>query len=454
MQKQSLLDSEELIKINPMLSRKIVSFQGNKKVPFYNWFHFKEGFSSEMVQMFIKDYGKKTGTVLDPFSGSGTTLFTANELGYDALGIEILPIGEFIFTSRKSAQNLDINKMKKAVSIIKEIDWSKRSSDKKTDFRHLTITRHAFPEITEKKLNAFISYIDKEIDDPNIKQVLEFACFTILEKISFTRKDGQYLRWDSRAKKGRASFNKGKVYNFEEALFEKLDQIVLDISQKTFSKNRNLMELLGGSCLEILPKLENGSADLIITSPPYCNRYDYTRTYALELAFLGIDEDGLKRIRQNMLSCTVENKDKIELLKKLYRDNNRIDSFDKAEEIFRSNKMLQDILSKLEALKTQGKLNNPGIYRMVKNYFYEHAFVIVELSRILKENGRIYYVNDNVRYAGINIPVDIILSDFAKKSGLKIINIFTLQNGKGNSSQQMGMHGREELRKCVYQWEK
>jgi len=45
-----------------------------------------------------------------------------------------------------------------------------------------------------------------------------------------------------------------------------------------------------------------------MTSPPYCNRYDYTRTYALELALLGIDEQGLLRLRQEMLSCTVENR--------------------------------------------------------------------------------------------------------------------------------------------------
>jgi hypothetical protein len=33
-------------------------------------------------------------------------------------------------------------------------------------------------------------------------------------------------------------------------------------------------------------------------------------------------------------------------------------------------------------------------------------------------------------------------------------NILVLPNGKGNSSQQMGEHGREALRKCVYVWRK
>ena len=63
-------------------------------------------------------------------------------------------------------------------------------------------------------------------------------------------------------------------------------------------------------------------------------------------------------------------------------------------------------------------------------------------------------VNDNVKYAGISIPVDLILSDFASSFGFDVENILVLPQGKGNSSQQMGRHGREALRKCVYVWKK
>ena len=61
-------------------------------------------------------------------------------------------------------------------------------------------------------------------------------------------------------------------------------------------------------------------------------------------------------------------------------------------------------------------------------------------------------VNDNVRYAGVAIPVDLILSSIAEQAGFDVEAIWTLPIGKGNSSQQMGEHGREELRKCVYVW--
>ena len=62
-------------------------------------------------------------------------------------------------------------------------------------------------------------------------------------------------------------------------------------------------------------------------------------------------------------------------------------------------------------------------------------------------------VNDNVRYAGVSIPVDMILSNIAEKLGLFVENILVLPGDKGNSSQQMGTHGLS-LRKCVYVWRK
>jgi predicted transcriptional regulator with HTH domain len=100
------------------------------------------------------------------------------------------------------------------------------------------------------------------------------------------------------------------------------------------------------------------------------------------------------------------------------------------------------------------KLNNSNISRMVRNYFYEMCFVVCELSRVLRSGAVAVMVNDNVQYAGETIPVDLILSDFARSFGLRVRHIWTLPRGKGNSSQQMGSHGRRELRKCVYVWEK
>ena len=155
-----------------------------------------------------------------------------------------------------------------------------------------------------------------------------------------------------------------------------------------------------------------------------------------------------------MLSCTVENKTKESILKRFYKSRKQEKVFDLVQRVFTTQKAFHEALDFLDELGSLGKLNNSNIPKMVRNYFFEMAFVIYELTRILKPDGFIVMVNDNVRYAGQEIPVDLILSDFARKFGLKIKHIWTLSRGKGNSSQQMGMHGRSELRKCVYVWQK
>jgi len=195
-----------------------------------------------------------------------------------------------------------------------------------------------------------------------------------------------------------------------------------------------------------LPKLESNSIDLVITSPPYCNRYDYTRTYALELALLGVDKAKLSKLRQELLSYTVENREK---------DLLNINPLWKAPlSICDNHNLLQQILQYLYQQKDEKALNNNSIPRMVKGYFYELACAIYELYRILSHGGIVIMVNDNVKYAGVSISVDLILSDIASKIGFQIEEIAILPVGKGNSSQQMGKHGREPLRKCVYIWRK
>jgi DNA modification methylase len=231
---------------------------------------------------------------------------------------------------------------------------------------------------------------------------------------------------------------------------EKISEILSDVSSShrasllPAEKLQGEIRLYDGSCLHILPTLSDGIYDAIITSPPYCNRYDYTRTYALELALLGTDEQGLWKLRQEMLSCTVENRSK-DLLSINPQWARALTAADEQM-------LLQAILKYLEDRKDRGALNNNGIPRMVRGYFYEMACVISECARVLKPNAPLFMVNDNVRYAGASISVDMILSEIAEKLGFRVESILVLPNGKGNSSQQMGEHGRKALRKCVYVW--
>jgi len=445
------------ISVNLNLNRQLVSFQANKGIPFYRWFKYKEGFSAPLVNYLIAQTPKhRREKLLDPFAGSGAALFAAREMGLKSIGIELLPVGIFIVKARLNTEKINIDDFKKISKEIKHIDFLEYKGTKAYKFNHLTITRGAFPVETEKSINNFLHYCNNNVGDPVIRELLLFSLFSILEPISYTRKDGQYLRWDYRAdKNGKNSFNKGEIIPFKQAVVQRLDELIFDIATMNCGgAEKKEIILYENSVLYKLPLMQEESIDVVITSPPYCNRYDYTRTYALELAFLGVDDEGIKRLRQSLLTSTVENREKFEQLKRFYSQMNNPGTFDKIYSAFNSQTALAEIISVLENYKTQNKLNNPNIVRMVKNYFFEMCFVIFEMFRVLKKGGIVYMVNDNVRYAGETIPVDLILADFAEAAGFSVTKIWKLGNGKGNSSQQMGNHGREELRKGLYVWEK
>jgi hypothetical protein len=443
------------LEVNPVLTRALVSFQANKNEEGYRWFRFKEGFSAALVRYLMATLGVTSGRVLDPFAGVGTTLFVASELGLDSLGIELLPIACEVIEARKAA--LATERKEDLAADLRHLweQWVESKPPSEFNFPHLRITRDAFPPETEEALGSFLTVIRNSADETT-RQLARMCALSVLEEVSYTRKDGQYLRWDYRSgrRQGKKRFDKGPIPSFEAAISSRIKEVCNDIESLAgpghlFSEPAQLgsTEVMPGSCLEVLPQLPAASFDGIVTSPPYCNRYDYTRTYALELALLGVGEEGLRELRQKMLTCTVENREK-EGIAKLFENG----LFRRARAAFEEQGTLQGVLAYLEECKRRGELNNNSIPRMVRNYFWEMTLVTFECARVLRPGAPLAMVNDNVRYAGANIAVDLILSDIAARAGLQLEKIWVLPRGKGNSSQQMGKHGREELRKCVYVW--
>ncbi|MDM8561444.1 hypothetical protein, partial [Candidatus Parabeggiatoa sp. HSG14] len=305
--------------VDKNITRKLVSFQANKTHTHYRWYKYKEAFSADLVEYLFSKYDVNKGKILDPFSGVGTALFAGYDLGYDAEGIEILPLGQKIIEANIIARSHH----KKNIVVrldywLSKAVWNKKGETK--DFEVLRITESAYPKETEHKIKRYLYEIEHELQEA--KEILLFALLCVLEPISYTRKDGQYLRWDYRAnrKNGKNTFNIGKILSFDEAITSKLKEILDDISvgqnnfdlftstKKDFEHGK--VKILKGSCLNLLPTIKRETYTGIITSPPYCNRYDYTRTYALEHALLGVKENELVSLRQAMLSCTVESKKK------------------------------------------------------------------------------------------------------------------------------------------------
>ena len=447
-------------------NRKVVSFQANKGELVHSWLKYREGFSSVLVETLLKDFRLQPGdTVLDPFAGSATTLLVGKTAGINATGIDILPNCHLAWEAKSKFLDYDINELREIQTKLVKSEPGISA----TLFPHITITESAFSPETE---NAIMWYTDwftnMDISD-NAKILCKLILTSILEDVSYTRKDGQYLRWDYRSLKLKerndvrktqgkqliGGIDKGELPGVKESLIGAFSDVVSDIEilQFRFKKNGSHQKLIHGSTLEVLPTISENVFAAVITSPPYANRYDYTRTYALELVYLGYGEK-IMELRQTLLSCTVESRSKIAVLKNYYNSIGQTDRYNHILSIIKNNPALNEVNMALKIRWDKGDMNNKGVLPMVNQYFSELAFVFAEIYRTCRSGANIAFVNDDVRYGGEIIPVDTITTNLAESLGFEPEKIIVLAQKKGNSSQQMEKFGREEMRKCITIWKR
>lgn len=459
----------EITVISNNFNRQSVSYQLSKNESLHRWLKYKEGFSPDLVRTLLQEFKIKAGdTILDPFVGSGTTSLVCKMLGINSIGFDILPMSKIAIKAKVSVFDYDLEELNRMIVEIEKI-FVPESYEKRTPY--INITDGAYPDLTEKEIAFFTEWNASNNYSEIAKNLVTLSILNSLEKVSYTAKDGQFLRWDYRSKKMRESeeyrkkkgkaplvirLDKGYLPTLKETLINELNSVYDDIIsvRKTANINNADLHFIENNVLRELPKLESNILNGVITSPPYCNRYDYTRTYALELAYLGITDEKIKQLRQQLLSCTVENKSKIDEIKEYYTTLGRESDFNKIVKIIKNNKTLSEVNNSLIKRNNNGDINNKGVLRMVDGYFTELTFIYAELFRLCKSGAKVAFVNDNVRYGGEVISVDFISTELAEQIGFKPIKIYSLKQQKGNSSQQMAKFGRIALRKSITIWEK
>ncbi|MCZ4052685.1 site-specific DNA-methyltransferase [Oxalobacter sp. OxGP1] len=460
----------ECLVVTEKFNRQSVSYQLSKKDVLHSWLKYKEGFSANLVNVLLDEMGACPGDwVMDPFMGSGTTALVCQMRGINSIGYDIMPISALSIKAKAAVLKYDLNEINNMIRNISEmtvpLDYKKKTP-------YIDITRDAYPCKNERFLAYIYDWIEHSKYTKEAKNLLTLCIVNSLERCSYTIKSGQYLGWDSRSKKIREANEIRKIsgkklfpkkYVREEILDSKLtilDELAhvfedIKVIQKNgMDKVQAEIDFVPSNVLYELPLLDDCKIKGVITSPPYCNRYDYTRIYALELVYLGLKEQDVKKMRQCLLSCTVENKSKLDELRDYYFSIGQINRFDYIYSIIKENEVFSEIMTALFMRKESGDLNNNGVIRMVEGYFTELAFIYAELYRVCKSGAMVAFVNDNVRYAGEVIPVDFLSSLFAEQFGFKIKTIYTLKQQKGNSSQQMAKYGRVPLRKSVTVWVK
>ncbi len=461
---------ESILEVTKKFNRRSVSYQLSKKDALHSWFKYKEGFSADLVNILLDDIKAEAGdTVMDPFMGSGTTALVCKMRGINSIGYDIMPISAVVINAKANALRYDLSEIEKLINEFSELELPDGYTHTTP---YITITDTAYPEYNEKMIQYATEWIYDSDYSEEEKNLFRLCIINSLERCSYTSKSGQYLSWDSRSKKViQANIEREKkgqrllpkhhcretIENIKEAVLDELKHVYSDIKliqSNGINETAAQIQFNQSSVLFELPTIEGDTLKGVITSPPYCNRYDYTRTYALELVYLGLGEETIKEMRQALLSCTVESKPKMVALKEYYKSIGASDRFDYIYNTIQSNAAFREILSALEKRKENGDLNNKGVLRMVEGYFTELAFIYAELYRVCKKGAIVAFVNDNGRYGGEVIPVDYLSTSFAEQFGFKPVKVYCLKQQKGNSSQQMKKYGRVALRKSITIWEK
>lgn len=458
----------EFLEVTEKFNRQSVSYQLSKKDVLHSWLKYKEGFSANLVNILLDEMGAVAGDwVMDPFMGSGTTVLVCQMRGINSIGYDVMPISAVSIKAKSAIMRYDVNEIRRLIEDVMSLTVP---TDYHKSTPYITITRNAYPQENERFLAYIHEWNEQSAYSPETKNLLTLCIVNSLERCSYTTKSGQYLGWDCRspkvqeANKARASkgqkllsekYVRAEILDSKATILDEITHVLADIEliqKNAIDTVRAKIDFVPRSALYELPLVEENKLKGVITSPPYCNRYDYTRTYALELVYLGLGEEEVKKMRQELLSCTVESKSKIDELKDFYSSIGQSERFDCIYTTIKDNKAFSEVMDALVKRKENGDLNNNGVIRMVEGYFTELAFIYAELYRVCKPGAMVAFVNDNVRYGGEVIPVDFLSCSFAEQFGFKIKTIYTLKQQKGNSSQQMAKFGRVALRKGITVW--
>jgi len=120
-------------------------------------------FIPQLVEAFLKRYFIQSDVILDPFSGSGTTLVEANILGMDSVGIELSKFNCVITKVKTQDYDLEILE-KEIIGILK----------KTQDFSEGIKNNKSLPEIITNKTKYFVDseYLNTWFAKNSLKELL------------------------------------------------------------------------------------------------------------------------------------------------------------------------------------------------------------------------------------------------------------------------------------------
>ncbi len=202
-------------------------------------------FSPQFVHALLQAYGTNSARVYDPFLGSGTVLLEAGRLGIAACGSEINPAAVTLARTYEFI-NIRVAKRRKAIKLIE------------------TLLEQTFPLsifIAPPSDNGYCLIEQKNV----IRQKLLALHQTLSTYLSTKLIETLIILVDFHKKEDLSVHKIFKVWN-------KLKQLVLELPY-----NLNQIDVFHSDARNT--PVPNSTIDLVITSPPYINVFNYHQQY-------------------------------------------------------------------------------------------------------------------------------------------------------------------------------
>ncbi len=259
-------------------------------------FPWRGQFSPELIELFLNKYGQDSSVILDPFAGSGTTLFEAARKGFVCYTAEINPSAIEMaktvhFTNLPLADRKNVIQMAEALAeeCIHPFTWDLFSYQ-----NHEQPPEQLFSDSAETSFRTILRQAENK---PLVHNILTNA---IIRYMSYPppRRETDFLR----ALQEHVKIIKGLPYSKKEC--------------RVFHTDARAI---------LLP---DASIDLVITSPPYINVFNYHQNNRPAMELMGWDlldiaksEIGSNRKnRQNRFLTVVQyTLDMLDALKEMHR---------------------------------------------------------------------------------------------------------------------------------------
>lgn len=376
----------------------------NDDKSFHEWYRFVLSYPPHLVRGYFENFDLKKGSlVLDPFCGTGTTIVEAKKQNFFGLGIEANPLPCFA-SKTKTNWSLPPEELASVIDKVKKVAFENASSKKiKTlndDKNNLLLKNSLLPKTMHEAL-SLLEAIDQFSRHPAYDHMrLAFA-----KSIVFSSSN---LRFGPEV-------GLGKVHEYKpviEPWVVEAEKILDDLKTLDHRKSGQAA-IIYGDARSMNSQIRFNSVDAVITSPPYPNEKDYTRTTRLESVLLGFinSKEELRKtkkqlVRSNTRGVYVDDTDHI-----LIQDIPQIKTLSKAIEERR-----------IELGKTSGF--ERMYHKVTEAYFGGMANHLNNLKPYLKKGAQLaYVVGDQASYFQILIPTGQLLAEIAERLGYKVKRI-------------------------------